>query len=113
MVANYKETATNTIYLLNDDEQSCFDLVGAKMVPILETEEGAMGESLDIASVLDQLGKPENSIRPGGAAAHYLDILGSVNFAINCLLFPRNIHIGLPEFETQSARDYFQRNKEK
>ena len=114
MVANYKQLDHQKVYLANDDEQSCFDLIGAKMVPILQFDDGsAMAESLDICHKLDQLGNPEAVILPARAEEKVVsELLGSVGYAINCLLFPRNIAIGLPEFASQSAQDYFQRKKE-
>ena len=42
----------------------------------------------------------------------YTDILSGVSFEMNALLFPRNIMLKQPEFEAQSARDYFQKKKE-
>ncbi len=113
MVANYKQVNQQNIYLANDDEESCYKLIGAKVLPILEHQGDAMGESLDIAKRLDELGHPDKIIAEGGHAKDVLEVLNQVNFSINCLLFPRNIRIGLPEFKTQSAQDYFEGKKEK
>lgn len=113
MVARYKVPNYERVYLLNDDAESCISRVGKKLVPILEIDGKAMGESLDIAKRLDELGDSNRPIRAGGDAERFTEILNSVNFSIMCLLFPRNIRLGLPEFETQSARDFFQGNKEK
>jgi len=113
MVANYKEVPVETLYLLNDDEASCYRLIDAKQVPILEFDDGrAMGESLDIARVLDELGNPARPMRPHGDTAAIREHIEQAGTSINCLLFPRNIAIGLPEFATQAARDYFQSRKE-
>nr|WP_312272342.1 hypothetical protein [Pseudomonas sp.] len=50
MVANYKQVEREKIYLSNDDEATCFELIGAKKVPILQLNDGSrMGERLDIA----------------------------------------------------------------
>lgn len=112
MVARYKVSDYQRVYLLNDDAESCISRVGKKLVPILEAEGKAMGESLDIAKRLDEMGDPSRVVRAGGDAKRFTEVLDEVNFSINCLLFPRNIMIGLPEFETQSARDFFRTNKE-
>lgn len=112
MVANYKQVAHEKVYLLNDDEKSCFDLIGAKMVPILQFDDGkAMGESLDIVQKLDELGSRNRPLQPGTDIQALLAQIGEVGLAVSCLLFPRNIAIGLPEFATQSARDYFEVRK--
>ena len=113
IIANYKEISHEKIYLLNDDEKSCHDLINVKMVPILQFDDGkAMGESLDIVKVLDQHGSADKVLRPYHNHQPVTAVFDQVNLNINCLLFPRNISIGLPEFKTQSARDFFQRNKE-
>jgi glutaredoxin 2 len=113
MVANYKRVDHEKVYLLNDDEKSCFDLIGAKMLPILEDESGqAMGESLDIAKALDKMGAPEQQIRPEYNTQAITDHIQNAGYAINCLLFPRNIQIGLPEFATDAACAYFRGKKE-
>lgn len=113
MVANYKEVPVEKVYLLNDDEASCFTLIGAKLVPILQFDDGrAMGESLDIARKLDELGTPQRPIRSHGDYLAIQEHMNQVRLAIWCLLFPRNIALDLPEFATQAARDYFQGKKE-
>lgn len=113
MVAHYKQVPVEQVYLLNDDETSCLTLIGAKQVPILQFDDGrAMGESLDIARKLDELGNPERPIRPHGNYLPIQEHMNQVRLSIWCLLFPRDIALGLPEFATQSARDYFQAKKE-
>lgn len=113
MVAHYKQVPVEQVYLLNDDEASCFALIGAKQVPILQFDDGrAMGESLDIARKLDELGNPAQVIRPHGDYLAIQEHMNQVRLVNWCLLFPRDIALGLPEFATQSARDYFQAKKE-
>lgn len=113
MVAHYKQVPVEQVYLLNDDEASCFELIGAKQVPILQFDDGrAMGESLDIARKLDELGNPARVIRPHGDYLPIQEHMNQVRLSIWCLLFPRDIALGLPEFATQAARDYFQGKKE-
>ncbi|WP_428240461.1 glutaredoxin 2 [Gynuella sp.] len=113
MIANYKGIGHENVYLLNDDEQTCHELINVKMVPILQFDDGtAMGESLDIVKELDRLGKPEKVLRPEQNHPFVMAHIDKVSLSINCLLFPRYILLGLPEFETQNAKDYFQRRKE-
>ena len=113
MVAHYKQVPVEQVYLLNDDEATCIELIGAKQVPILQFDDGrAMGESLDIARKLDELGTPQRVIRPHGDYLPIQEHMNQARLAIWCLLFPRDIALGLPEFATQAARDYFQAKKE-
>lgn len=115
MVANYKQVEHEKVFLANDDEQTCFDLIGAKMVPILELDDGtAMAESLDVCARFDELGDPAAVIldaRPEQEQTA-MALLDGVRKSIHCLLFPRNINLGLPEFASQASRDYFQNKKE-
>ena len=113
MVAHYKQVPVEQVYLLNDDEATCIELIGAKQVPILQFDDDrAMGESLDIARKLDELGNPAQVIRPHGDYLPIQEHMNQARLAIWCLLFPRDIALGLPEFATQAARDYFQAKKE-
>ena len=113
MIARYKVPSYQPIYVDNDDFDTCVSRIGKKLVPILEIDGESMGESLDIAKRLDQLGDSSKVVREGGDAARFTSIIDAANFSIMCLLFPRNIAIGLPEFHTQSARDFFEMNKSK
>lgn len=114
MVGNYKEIPYEIVYLLNDDEDTCYRLINAKQVPILELDEGnAMPESLDIAHKFDEIGNIAKTIAPQKNADTLLKHMGTVAMHIRCLLFPRNIMLDLPEFATQSAKDYFRNKKEK
>lgn len=112
MMAHYKEVSFEPVYLLNDDNQTCIDLIGTKMVPILEQDGQAMGESLDIAKRLDEIGSQEKLVLAGGNAEPYTSILGGVMKTALNLLFPRSIKLGLPEFATESAVEFYTKNKE-
>lgn len=114
MVANYKNVEHQKVYLLNDDEQSCYDLVNAKVVPILQFDDGsAMTESLDIVAKLDELGDSNKVIKAKKLADEIEAQLAALKTSVRILTYPRSIKIDLPEFATQSARDYFQHKKEK
>lgn len=113
MVANYKNVSLEKVYLLNDDETTCYRLIDTKQVPILQFDDGrAMGESIKIAHVLDGLGDPTKPIRPHGDWQAIGEHIEQVRTSIDCLLLPRTIALGLPEFATRTARDYFQDRKE-
>lgn len=98
--------------LLNDDEATPIGLVGAKQVPILQKPDGShMPESLDIVRYIDEYAGKERlneTVRPEVQA--WLDKVGAYS---NRLVMPRDVQIGLPEFATQSAIDYFVAKKEK
>ncbi|MDU0353432.1 glutaredoxin 2 [Paraglaciecola aquimarina] len=113
MVANYKNVTHEKIYLLNDDEQSCFDLVNAKVCPILQFDDGtAIKESLDIVAKLDELGDSDKVITNKNKGDVYEQLFAEIKPSTRILTYPRTIMIGLPEFATQSAKDYFQGKKE-
>jgi glutaredoxin 2 len=114
MVANYKNLQHENVYLLNDDEQTCFDLLNAKMVPILQFADGsAIGESLDIVAKLDEQGDNNKIITPKMHSDDIDTLFAAVKTSTRILTYPRTIMLGLPEFATQSAKDYFQAKKEK
>ncbi|MGL4667039.1 MAG: glutaredoxin 2 [Saezia sp.] len=114
MVGHYKQVHFQTVYLLNDDDDTCYRLINAKQVPILELDDGyAMPESLDIAQKFDLIGNPAKEMSPKKHADGIVEHINTVAIHTRCLLFPRNIMLeDLPEFATQSAKDYFQQNKE-
>ncbi len=114
MVAHYRHVPVEKVWLANDDEASCRRLIGSKQVPILEFDDGrAMAESLDIAQVLDQLGSAHHEMREEtDFSLRCRTLLDQVQLAICCLLFPRDIAIGCPEFATEAAREYFRSRKE-
>ncbi|WP_432697295.1 glutaredoxin 2 [Marinobacterium sp. YM272] len=113
MVAGYKRVAFERVVLLNDDEKSCFDLIGKKMLPVLQQDGLVIGESLDICRKLDEIGKPEQEILPEtGLAAQVAEILAPTQHARLALNFARITRLGLPEFATESAREYFRGKKE-
>ncbi len=98
------------IILANDDEDTPIGMIGAKQVPILQKPDGSfMGESLDIVRwVSEYAGQTlTQTIRPEIQA--WFD---KVNAYQNKLVWPRNIKLGLPDYPTQSAIDYFVKKKE-
>ena len=106
-----KDLAFEHEILLNDDEETPIRLIGAKMVPILERDDGtSMGESFDIVRTIDaEHGErvfPESG--DGAALAEWAEATGET---IRRLLFPRWAQAPLKEFATESARAYFTRKK--
>lgn len=81
------------------------------MAPILIKEDGtAMPESLDIVHYVDQnygeLLLPDDEVR-----TELQTWIQKVSSYYNHLLLPRFVKLGLPEFATQSAVDYFVKKK--
>lgn len=113
MVANYRQVGDlEQVVLLNDDEATCHRLIGQKMVPIFEHQGVAIGESMAIAKLLDELGEADKGIRPlqlGEAIQPLLQPVQAQSWALN---FPRITRIGLDEFATGEAREYFRAKKE-
>lgn len=110
MVFGLKNLPFELVALANDDEATPIGLVGKKVVPILIKEDGtAMPESLDIVRYVDaHFGEKllSEQVRPDVE-----DWVKSVGSYYNHLLIPRFVKMGLAEFETQSAVDYFVKKK--
>ncbi|WP_373761656.1 glutaredoxin 2 [Neisseria dentiae] len=111
MIFGLRGLAVEEVVLANDDEATPIGMIGAKQVPILQKNDGSyMGESLDIVRYIDDLagkGRLKEEIRPEVQA--WLD---KANTYVSKLVQPRMVLIGLPEFATQSAVNYFVHKKE-
>lgn len=111
MILGLRDVAAEQIILLNDDESTPIALIGAKQVPILQKPDGShMGESLDIVHYINALSgnEPLAETRPEVQAW-----IARVSDASYRLIMPRNVKIGLPEFATPAAIQYFVDKKEK
>ncbi|MBN6065311.1 glutaredoxin 2 [Aggregatibacter actinomycetemcomitans] len=112
MIFGLKNVPVELVTILNDDVETPTRLVGKKVVPILVKENGeAMPESLDIVRYIDEHNGEKvlsETVRPEVEA--WLKQVGSYQ---NHLVIPRFTRLGLPEYATQSAVDYFTENKEK
>ena len=110
MIFGLKNLPVELVVLANDDEATPIGLVGKKVVPILVKEDGtAMPESLDIVHYVDEhFGEKilSEHIRPEIEA--WLKEVGSYYGHLTTARFTQ---IGLAEFETQSAVDYFTKKK--
>ena len=110
MIFGLKNLPVELVVLANDDEATPIGLVGKKVVPILVKEDGtAMPESLDIVNYVDEhFGEKilSEHVRPEIEA--WLKEVGSYYGHLTTARFTQ---IGLAEFETQSAVDYFTKKK--
>jgi glutaredoxin 2 len=93
-----------SVVVAYDDETTPVNLTGKKMLPILETQNGAMNESLDIIAFIDSENKLSGA-RDSELEAQ-LPILGG---HVHSLAMP--YWMWTPEFNEQSRR-YFQAKKE-
>lgn len=98
-------------FLPNDEEQTLLSLIGKKMVPVLEEQNGrVMGESMEIVRYIDHHEAVARVIgRSNPAITQWLD---SVRDDIRLLTLPHYVLIAFPEFKTQSAIDYYIHKKE-
>ncbi|MGQ0286113.1 glutaredoxin 2 [Pasteurellaceae bacterium 22721_9_1] len=110
MIFGLKNIPFEKRVLLNDDETTPIGLIGKKVVPILVKEDGtAMPESLDIVRYVDtHFGSPILSEQVRPALEQAMKKIGSY---YNHLLLPRFIQLGLPEYGTESAVQYFVKKK--
>ncbi len=114
LVAHYKQVSDlEQVVLLNDDEESPNRLIGKKMAPIFEHQGVAIGESMDIAKLLNDLGDPARKIRPLQLNEAIQPLLQPIMKHCQALSFPRVIHMGMETFATESAKAYYRANKER
>lgn len=111
MIFGLKNLPVELVVLLNDDEETPKRLIGQKMAPILQKEDGsAMPESLDIVYFIDKLdGAPLLTGKTNPAITTWLR---HVNEYVNKLLYPRIAAAPFAEFATPEARNYFKNKKE-
>ncbi len=111
MIFGLKNLPVELIVMQNDDEQLPNKLVGQKMAPILQKEDGsAMPESMDIVHYVDNL--DHQPLLQGSTNPAIQDWLRRVNGYINKLLIPRIAEAGFAEFATPEARRYFREKKQ-
>ena len=111
MIFGLKNQVLENIILLNDDEKTPVSMIGQKMVPILEKENGEfMPESLDIIKYIDN--KISSPLVIWEEDSAIMEILHQVRVDYYSLTMPRWIQSGMEEFKNESARKYFQNKKE-
>ena len=111
MIFGLKLIPFEIVMLQNDDEPTPIKMVGQKVVPILQKEDGSyMPESMDIVHYIDQSQLPLTLT--GTSNPDIMAWIQNISSYVNKLLMPRYVKVDLPEFVTPSARDYFQHKKE-
>ncbi len=112
MLFGLRQMPVALVTLQNDDEATPVRMIGQKMVPILQTQDGRyMPESMDIVRYVDQQvgGKPVLSSQTTDELGQWL--LQTREYLYK-LAMPRWVQSPLEEFATQGARDYFTHKKE-
>lgn len=110
MIFGFKNQKVKIKTLLNDDEKTPTDMIGVKMVPILEYEAGKfMPESMDIVDFIDKKHPPQK-VEPS-EDSKLLNWISQNNGLNYKLAMPRWVQSPLEEFQTASARDYFEKKK--
>ncbi|MBB4121348.1 glutaredoxin 2 [Martelella radicis] len=97
-------------FMANDDEETPIRMIGKKMAPILEDDDGHMAESLDIVHKVDSLSGER--LFAGTPRKEITDWLKTWGSTVNALVIPRTPDPVFPEFRTASARAYFTEKKE-
>ncbi|TNH07888.1 glutaredoxin 2 [Testudinibacter sp. TR-2022] len=109
MIFGLKNMAVEKVVLLEDDIATPTQMVGRKVVPILQKADGSfMPESMDIVRYIDQLdGKPHLSGATNPAISDWLD---TVKNLVSGLIIPRFAQAPFAEIATAAARErYIQR----
>ncbi len=111
MIFGLKNQSLENVVLLNDDEKTPFSMIGRKMAPILEKENGEfMPESLDIIKYIDNKTPPPLVVEEEDPVL--MEILFQARTDYYSLTMPRWVQSSMEEFKTESARKYFQTKKE-
>jgi glutaredoxin 2 len=113
MIFGIKGVPFTLVTLLNDDEQTPISMIGQKMLPILEKDDGSyMPESMDIVHYVDGLSGAPAITAPGKQHEAVTQWLAEARGYLYQLTMPRWVKAGLEEFATQGAVDYFTGKKE-
>ncbi len=111
MIFGLKDLPYEMITLQNDDVETPTRMIGQKMVPILEKEDGSfMPESMDIIHFIDN----EFGVRKltGQGNPKLAEWISQAREYMYALCMPRWVQAPLDEFSTPAARQYFTQKKE-
>ncbi|MWN32288.1 MULTISPECIES: glutaredoxin 2 [unclassified Gilliamella] len=113
MIFGLKNVPVEQQVLLSDDFATPEHMIGEKMAPILQKDDGSyMPESLDIVNYVDN-NYGGNTILIGSQSLNIAELIKQLQQYDYKLVCPRYIRLGLAEFATQSAIDYFVTSKVK
>ncbi|AHG18360.1 glutaredoxin [Chania multitudinisentens RB-25] len=111
MIFGLKDLPVRLVTLLSDDKATPISMIGKKMAPILQKDDGSyMPESMDIVHYIDNHhGTPLLTGKTNPAIANWLQHVDGYR---NKLLLPRFANADFEEFATDSARRYFTDKKQ-
>lgn len=110
MIFGFKHIPVTLNYILNDDVETPTNMIGQKMVPILEKEDGTyMPESMDIVHYID--GLEGQKVLTGQANPVVAEWLAKAREYTSKLAMPRWVRADFGEFKTPGARKYFKEKK--
>jgi glutaredoxin 2 len=111
MIFGLKNLPVRLVTLLSDDEITPISMIGKKMAPILQKDDGSyLPESMDIVHYVDNLdGKPLLTGKTNPAITAWLQHTATY---VNKLLLPRFANADFEEFATDNARRYFSDKKQ-
>lgn len=109
MIFGLKKVAVEEVILLDNDIETPTRMIGRKMVPILEKEDGSyLPESLDIVRYIDQLSEPR--LAAGEISPEIDSWYKAVSSTVSKLVTPRFTESEFPEIATEAAKTtYIQR----
>ncbi|MFI8418354.1 glutaredoxin 2 [Serratia sp. NPDC078593] len=111
MIFGLKNLPVRLVTLLNDDELTPINMIGKKMAPILQKDDGSyLPESMDIVHYIDTL--DDQPVLTGKTNPAINEWLQQVDDYSGTLLLPRFAQADFEEFATDSARQYFTDKKQ-
>jgi glutaredoxin 2 len=111
MIFGLKNLPVEVKALLNDDEKTPTSMVGKKVVPILQKQDGSfMPESMDIVQYIDN--SDHKPLLTGPISAAVATWLRHVSEYTEKLFIPRFAAAPFEEFATPQARQYFTDKKQ-
>lgn len=111
MTAALKHLHLQETVVLDDDSETMVGLAGKRVIPILIKDDGQpMLESMDMVSYVDGIGDPVLTGPQRSEVAAWADRVVSKTAP---LTMPRYPLLGLPEFGTVAALDYYHLRKRK
>ncbi|EKT57531.1 glutaredoxin 2 [Providencia sneebia] len=112
MIFGLKNLPVENIYLLDNDVETPTKMIGRKMLPILEKDNGEyLPESLDIVHYVDQLSAP--AIATGEISPEVDQWFKEVSGAVYKLVVPRFTQSSFPEIKTPEAKKAYIEREEK
>ncbi|WP_272687030.1 glutaredoxin 2 [Providencia sp. PROV149] len=112
MIFGFKKINVEQIFLMEDDKATPTKMIGCKMLPILEKDDGNyLPESLDIVHYVDQLSEPKmTQVTVSPEIEKWYQTVSETVFK---LVVPRFTQADFPELNTPEARAAYIEREEK